>query len=267
MRSGTTRERTLIIVDATSYAPQAVPARRDHRRELQVRRSRPARRQSDDVRARQRQSRTPRSRFKIASCSQTFEPASRRSASAVRARMRAWLTSRYPAGKFSFDPAPHARHARRLHQRRSPSAPAALRRGGRRPDRRAARNAVPAGRLDRASGRPSRARQPHERVHPLQAGADRRQPDHQAVRRRRPGRASRTPRARRSTRRWRCSTRCTGAGWCCWNRCSEADFARPLSHPERGPITLDWMLQLYAWHGRHHVAHITTLRAAGRVVR
>jgi hypothetical protein len=38
------------------------------------------------------------------------------------------------------------------------------------------------------------------------------------------------------------------------------DFARPLFHPERGAITLDWMLQLYAWHGRHHAAHITALR-------
>jgi uncharacterized damage-inducible protein DinB len=40
-----------------------------------------------------------------------------------------------------------------------------------------------------------------------------------------------------------------------------ADFGRPLQHPERGAITLDWMLQLYAWHGRHHVAHVTSLRA------
>jgi hypothetical protein len=40
-----------------------------------------------------------------------------------------------------------------------------------------------------------------------------------------------------------------------------ADFERPLQHPERGTITLDWMLQLYAWHGRHHVAHVTSLRA------
>ena len=39
-----------------------------------------------------------------------------------------------------------------------------------------------------------------------------------------------------------------------------ADFARPLVHPERGNVTLDWMLQLYAWHGRHHVGHITALR-------
>lgn len=38
------------------------------------------------------------------------------------------------------------------------------------------------------------------------------------------------------------------------------DFARPLVHPENGPMTLDRLLQLYAWHGRHHVAHITELR-------
>ncbi len=39
------------------------------------------------------------------------------------------------------------------------------------------------------------------------------------------------------------------------------DFARPLMHPVSGPMTLDRMLQMYAWHGRHHVAHVTTLRA------
>jgi uncharacterized damage-inducible protein DinB len=38
------------------------------------------------------------------------------------------------------------------------------------------------------------------------------------------------------------------------------DFARPLTHPDNGPMTLDRLLQLYAWHGRHHVAHITELR-------
>ena len=40
----------------------------------------------------------------------------------------------------------------------------------------------------------------------------------------------------------------------------EEDFARRLTHPERGPVTADWLLQLYAWHGRHHTAHVTTLR-------
>jgi uncharacterized damage-inducible protein DinB len=37
-------------------------------------------------------------------------------------------------------------------------------------------------------------------------------------------------------------------------------FARPLQHPENGPMTIDSMLALYAWHGRHHTAHITALR-------
>ena len=39
------------------------------------------------------------------------------------------------------------------------------------------------------------------------------------------------------------------------------DFLRPLVHPDMGPLTLDFMLQLYAWHGRHHAAHIPELRS------
>jgi hypothetical protein len=38
------------------------------------------------------------------------------------------------------------------------------------------------------------------------------------------------------------------------------DFARPLTHPVLGPITVDGLLGLYHWHSRHHVAHITRLR-------
>lgn len=34
------------------------------------------------------------------------------------------------------------------------------------------------------------------------------------------------------------------------------DFARLARHPDHGSITLDWFLQVYAWHGRHHLAHI-----------
>jgi len=37
---------------------------------------------------------------------------------------------------------------------------------------------------------------------------------------------------------------------------SEADFARTAVHPDHGPVTNDWFLQLYAWHGRHHIGHI-----------
>ena len=40
-----------------------------------------------------------------------------------------------------------------------------------------------------------------------------------------------------------------------------ADFNRGLRHPEHGRVfTLKQMLGLYAWHGRHHVAHITSLK-------
>ena len=37
-------------------------------------------------------------------------------------------------------------------------------------------------------------------------------------------------------------------------------FARTFRHPDHGVRTLDWMLFLYAWHGKHHTAHITALR-------
>lgn len=38
------------------------------------------------------------------------------------------------------------------------------------------------------------------------------------------------------------------------------DLARTFKHPELGVLSLDTNLALYAWHGRHHVAHITSLR-------
>jgi len=38
------------------------------------------------------------------------------------------------------------------------------------------------------------------------------------------------------------------------------DFQRQLRHPESGTMTIDSLIALYAWHGRHHVAHITSLR-------
>jgi hypothetical protein len=36
-------------------------------------------------------------------------------------------------------------------------------------------------------------------------------------------------------------------------------FQRPLLHPERGPMTLDTLIQLYAWHGRHHAGHLLSI--------
>lgn len=41
---------------------------------------------------------------------------------------------------------------------------------------------------------------------------------------------------------------------------SEADFQRPLRHPEIGELTLAQLTALYGWHGRHHVAHVTAAR-------
>jgi DinB superfamily len=38
------------------------------------------------------------------------------------------------------------------------------------------------------------------------------------------------------------------------------DCARTFIHPELGVVSLDKNVSLYAWHGRHHVAHITSLR-------
>lgn len=40
----------------------------------------------------------------------------------------------------------------------------------------------------------------------------------------------------------------------------EAELRRTIEHPENGPMAIDDLLNLYAWHSRHHLAHITTLR-------
>jgi hypothetical protein len=39
-----------------------------------------------------------------------------------------------------------------------------------------------------------------------------------------------------------------------------ADFARTFKRPDGTVVSLDRALQTYAWHGRHHAAHITSLR-------
>lgn len=45
-----------------------------------------------------------------------------------------------------------------------------------------------------------------------------------------------------------------------WRSLTDAQFARAFKHPELGLMTLDQQLQGYAWHSRHHFAHITSLR-------
>jgi len=41
---------------------------------------------------------------------------------------------------------------------------------------------------------------------------------------------------------------------------TDADWKRTFRHPELGAMSLEKTLALYAWHGRHHVAHVTELR-------
>jgi len=41
---------------------------------------------------------------------------------------------------------------------------------------------------------------------------------------------------------------------------SDEDFNKKFIHPETGEWTLDSALTLYAWHSKHHTAHITSLR-------
>ena len=45
-----------------------------------------------------------------------------------------------------------------------------------------------------------------------------------------------------------------------WRSLDAAQFSRTFRHPELGVVSLERHLQLYAWHSRHHVAHITALR-------
>lgn len=43
---------------------------------------------------------------------------------------------------------------------------------------------------------------------------------------------------------------------------SDAEFARTVVHPEHGRMmSIDYLTAMYAWHCRHHTAHVTELRA------
>jgi len=46
-----------------------------------------------------------------------------------------------------------------------------------------------------------------------------------------------------------------------WRSLKPEQFARTLVHPDhKGDRNVDWLLFVYEWHGKHHVAHITELR-------
>lgn len=51
--------------------------------------------------------------------------------------------------------------------------------------------------------------------------------------------------------------------WVALIRClSREQLARRFVHPELGPVDLAWSAGMYAWHGRHHLAHVA--QAVGR---
>jgi uncharacterized damage-inducible protein DinB len=41
---------------------------------------------------------------------------------------------------------------------------------------------------------------------------------------------------------------------------NENDLSKMVYHPDNGVMTLAQLIATYAWHGKHHVAHITSLR-------
>ena len=41
---------------------------------------------------------------------------------------------------------------------------------------------------------------------------------------------------------------------------TDEQWARTVQHPDWGPVRIDQLLAIYAWHSRHHVAHVTRLR-------
>lgn len=56
-------------------------------------------------------------------------------------------------------------------------------------------------------------------------------------------------------------TRAVHVRWvACFRTLSDEQFGKRILHPESGMMRVDQLLGMYGWHGRHHVAHITSLR-------
>jgi len=45
-----------------------------------------------------------------------------------------------------------------------------------------------------------------------------------------------------------------------WRAMAKSDWLRTFQHPKRGPVSLEHLAALYAWHGKHHVAQVRALR-------
>ncbi|RXJ04258.1 putative metal-dependent hydrolase [Anaerobacillus alkaliphilus] len=44
------------------------------------------------------------------------------------------------------------------------------------------------------------------------------------------------------------------------NSLQDEDFKRTINHPDNGIVSVEQLIATYAWHGKHHIAHITSLR-------
>ncbi len=47
---------------------------------------------------------------------------------------------------------------------------------------------------------------------------------------------------------------------------SAEDWKRAIVHPEMGRLSLEQVLAIYSWHGKHHTAHVTELQEAAGLV-
>jgi len=109
--------------------------------------------------------------------------------------------------------------------------------------------------VDGPAARPLRRRQPHERIHSNPARADRaRAPYDQDAWAPLPD--SRLPIDVSLAILDNVHARWTAV----WRSLMPAQFERRFYHPEIGLPNPDAQRQGYAWHSRHHVAHITSRR-------
>jgi len=115
--------------------------------------------------------------------------------------------------------------------------------------------------VDREAGGAPSAGQPHERIYALQAGAH--TEDEPAVKAYEEAKWAELPDSQRVPVEVSLDLlESLHLRWVALLRGMDgADFQRRLRHPVRGLMTLAQLLGMYAWHGRHHVAHITRLRA------
>ena len=164
---------------------------------------------------------------------------------------------RYPIGKFTFDGPPDQNAAKEIYRRHRTDSGGVACRG---PGSLAAadRNSLSRWRMDRAASYPSCSRKPHERLHPLQTGADRRRADHQAVHGRSLGQIARCRIHSAGSFAEPCSTHCTTVGCICCAPSNRKTGSGPSIIPssgidaagkEPGLVFLAWQASRSPHHG------------------